>query len=257
MHMAHIKYRFSQYLSHVMSKSGCILSFLRLAYGPLSLFSIMKNSQSSSDEPKTIHFPGAATAEDTVLLCWNRYKKVFFVCLAAAIVGLLCMQAYDFIKAERLKSTQEAFLNAIQKHHEKAFTEAYPHDPLAGLVLIEQGDQFSAQGNYTEAAKAFALATTALKNNALAGRAYVSQGMALALEGDIQQANIIFEKTANNPILLPAYRAEAAYQRALLAVQANDMTSVNHWLTIVLTLPEGGIWSQKAQMLRTIVPIAP
>lgn len=192
--------------------------------------------------------------EDRLWLYWNRFKGGIIACIAAAILGLIGMQGYHYLQEARLKEVQRAFLAACANNERPLFITTYPHAPLAGIACLEQAQILQDKGDIAGAARVFEQAFTPLKDSPLLGRARLGQALALALNHNTAEAITCFENIARDKALLDTFRAEAAYQRALLAVQAEDNETAADWVTQAIEMPEAGLWAHKAEMLRLVLP---
>lgn len=212
----------------------------------------------NKDAKNIISFTTEATPEispeDRLWLYWNRFKGGIIACIAAAILGLIGMQSYHYLKAARLKEVQGAFLAACTNNERPLFITTYPHSPLTGIACLEEAQLLQDKGDMAGAAHVFEQAFGPLKNSPLLGRARLGQALALALSHNTAEAITCFESIAGDKTLLDTFRAEAAYQRALLAVQAEDNEAAAHWVSQAMEMPEAGLWAHKAEMLRLVLP---
>ncbi len=192
--------------------------------------------------------------EERLLLYWNRFKGAILACILAMILGLVSVQGYRLLKEARLKEVQEAFLNASSHDELALFAKTYPDEPLAAVALLEEAQVLRDRGDFEAAARVFHQAALPLKHSPLEGRALLGEAMSLALGNKIENAIPIFESIAKDETLLDVFRAEAAYQRALLALQAGDSKEAGQWAGYAESIPHAGLWGQKVEMIQLVLP---
>lgn len=213
----------------------------------------IKNMEPSNPK-KIIHLnPENATelsAEDQLWFYWQKVRGPLTVLLVTGLVGLGGYQAFNWFQAKRTNTIQEAYLASCENDERLVFAKTYPNDPLAGIALMEEALIAQSKSNWEDAAKLYEMAIKPLSGSVLSAQAQLQYGKCSASLEDTHNAARAFEAVFANTNALQSFRAEAAYERILLALQVGDHTQVKEWFDKLMQMEEAGFWLQKAQMLQ-------
>lgn len=207
-----------------------------------------------SNPKKVIHLNSKITAEmpveDQVWFCWQKIQKPLTGILLALAIGFIGYKAFDWFKAKRSTIVQEAYLASCINGERLLFATTYPKETLAGVALMEEALTHQSQNNWEEAAKLYQLAISPLKGSILEGQAQLQYGKCSAALQKKEEAAMAFESVFADSEALEGFRAEAAYERILLAIEAENMQVAKEWMEKLMVMEEAGFWLQKAQMLQ-------
>jgi hypothetical protein len=206
-----------------------------------------------TDPKKVIHLNSeimaAVPVEDRIWLYWQKAKQPILFGALAVLLGFAGYKGYEWFQAKRLQNIQETYLNSLKNNERLAFAKTYPNEPLAGVALMEEGFAKQDASEWAAAAEAFEHAVAPLKGSPLQAQAKLQQAKCLVALKNQDQAIVLFEGVFNDAEAFQSFRAEAAYERALIALEMGDNPLAKSWLEKIETLEQAGFWTQKAQSL--------
>lgn len=208
-----------------------------------------------SNPKKIIHLNNSANAaeldiEDQFWFYWQKARVPLTLIVTVGLIALAGYQGFDWLQAKRLKTVQEAYLDSCINNERLVFAQAYPNESLSGIALMEEALDAQAKNNWEEASKLYKMAIKPLAGSILAAQAQLQYAKcAASLEATDEAAQALEAIFADSQVL-QSFRAEAAYERILLALQSNDRDNAKEWFAKLTSIAEAGFWLQKAQMLQ-------
>lgn len=200
-----------------------------------------------------------AEFEDKLWLFWNRNKSYIITAILAAFFATIAVQGVHVYRKNRLLAVQEEFAAATTGEQKIAFATTHPGNPLAAIALLSAADeQYTAQ-SFDRAASLYAdAAIAAAKTPELKARATLGQGIALARGGNVSQAMDVLQALAGDTSAADAFRAQAAYHFATLALENGQTDRARSSLQSILALRYAGPWREQAEdLLRTKPQLQP
>jgi len=195
-----------------------------------------------------------ADIEDRVWLFWKRNRSTIIAVIAAAVIVTVGISGYDLWKANRTDKVQDAYLAAETPQALAAFAQEYQGEALAAVAALRLADEDYRAGQFEKAAALYAQAAPELKvAPELQQRARLGEAVALFMSGKDAKAEKL-KAFAQDGTVFDAYRAQADYQLALIAVEAKDYLTARSWLEQLAALPQSGIWAERAQVLVSLKP---
>ncbi|MEY2880316.1 MAG: hypothetical protein RLZZ15_2696 [Verrucomicrobiota bacterium] len=199
----------------------------------------------------------AATAtsfEDKLHLFWRDHRgKVYAVVGLVAAAGLGKF-ALDYLAAQKEKSVQSAFVAATTTDQRKAFAAAHQDHPLAGIALLNAGDDAFKAGKSADAATNYDQAAKALKTGPLAARAKLGAAVAKILAGKTAEGATELKQLADDAAQAKDQRSEAAYHLVTLAADAGNSADVQKYSDLLGRIAKDSAWFMRASALRASLP---
>lgn len=195
-----------------------------------------------------------ADIEDRVWLFWKRHRFTIISTIIVVAVVVIGASVYGVWQKQRTASMQEAYQNAQTAEALAAFAEDYKGQALAAVAAVQLADEAYKAGDFARAAAGYASALSDLKPAPmLQQRVRLGQAIALIRAGQDPKAEKLIA-LAQDTSVYDAYRAQADYQLALIAVEAKDYVAARSWIEQLAALPQAGIWAERAQMLVSLKP---
>lgn len=195
-----------------------------------------------------------ADIEDRVWLFWKRNRTTIIGIIAVVVVVTLSFSVYDLWKSQRAEKVQNAYLSAENPQALAAFAEQYKGEALAAVAALQLADDAYRAEQYDKAAGLYAEAVPALKPAPeLQQRARLGEAVSVFLAGKDPKAEKL-TAFAQDGTVYDAYRAQADYQLALIAVEAKDFLTARSWLEQLASLTQSGVWAERAQTLVALKP---
>lgn len=196
-----------------------------------------------------------ADFDDKLWLWWQQNRNFILIAAAVLIVGSIGIEGYKVIQKQSYANMQSDYnASAATAAELEAFGKSNDDNPLGGFAFVEVADERFAEGAYFEAAELYAQAASALKGTLMEGRARNGQAAATYQNGNIDAAAAYFAQVADDATLVSAYRAEAAYHRALIHVERSEKAAATEWLERTEALDGSGVWASRVQQLRRFIP---
>lgn len=192
--------------------------------------------------------------DERVWLFWQRNKGFIIVVVVFVLAAVLGTGIFDWMRQQKIASTQEAYLEAVKNDTLSLFAIDHANSPLAGITLLAEADAAYQQGNFEKAAQDYPKAAESLKNNPAGTRARIGYGMTLFKQGNIPSARNALTLVSSDESLNDASRAEAHYLLAEMALTLNEPENALKHLDAIQTLTYAGNWNMRAEMLRMNAP---
>ena len=218
-------------------------------------------SPASPDERNLVNVDDAfqeADIDDRLWLWWQKNGRTLLYGLAAVALVIIGREVYQFSRERAVETMQDRFLKAAAAENEtplKDFGKANSDEPLGAFALLKAANAIYAEGEYSNAAMAYATAAEALETApVLRSRARIGQGMALVDAGDAERGLAILERVARDDTVLASLRAEAAFRLAMTAMNNGDAAKAGSWLGEILAINPGQQWERQVNLLLELDP---
>lgn len=223
------------------------------------MFSSMKDSKHSrKDSTKRADMTSTLLTglpfEEKFWYFWNKYSRYIILVSILLVLGFLGYQGMSLYKKGQIKELQEQYRVAFKEGREREFAEANIKEPLAGSVFLLTGDKFIDEANYDQAIENYKKALISLKSTIFGGRARLGIAFAAQMKVDLPLAKKLFQELVDDSKIVGAIRGEAAFHMALLSLEEKDFSKAREYIDIIGRLPNAGIWTQKATLLRDSTP---
>lgn len=186
--------------------------------------------------------------EDRISIYWMENKGFINGCvfvLALLIIALNGMRIYKNHAEARL---QASYSEALANETLADFAQANSNKDLGGLAALTVADQAYAAGEFEKALNFYSIATDALADNILAGRARLGQAFANFYNGNDSDALAQLADIAANSSLAEVARAEAAYHLAVEADVAGRTEEYDRYVAQIEASPIASQWQQRLAM---------
>lgn len=190
-----------------------------------------------------------AQFEDKVWLFWERNKGAVIGAIAAVIIVVIGVLAWNQLQQSKLRQLQAEFSAAQTTEEQIAFAAANPSHPLAGIALLSAADHYYADEDFEQAAASYLNAAAPLHHNPeLYGRALIGAGIAQARLGDTSAALQHLRRAATDLKVADALRAEAHYHASVIERDLGETEQATRSLQAILALQYAGLWHNRAEI---------
>lgn len=193
----------------------------------------------------------APSFEDRLRLFWQKNSKVVTVVLIVILLAIAAKEGWEYLAAQRDRELGQTYAAATTPAQVKSFAAANPQHPLGGVAHLRMADDSYAEGHYSDAIADYEQAAAILKTGPLASRARLGQAMAKLLAGRTADAEAALKAFAADSKEVKAYRAEAMYHLASLAVSSGKVADVKTYSDQLMQLDPTSPWTQRALTLRS------
>jgi hypothetical protein len=193
--------------------------------------------------------------EDRLWVFWRKQRKNIVGLLAVIAAGLLIWQGWVAYAAHAAATLQADYQAANGATELLAFAQAHPEAPLGKFAQLEGADDLYKDSKFKEAADAYAQAATVWGDDEKGQRARLGQAMALIQAGDNKTGSELLEALSNDASVLENYRAEAAYDLVILAIQAGDNAGAAKWVERVKEFKTNNAWLNQIGTLGEVAPL--
>lgn len=193
--------------------------------------------------------------EERLRQWWVKNGKSVYVVVIVVLLSILGKGGWEYYQQEQEKGIQADFARASTPEKLKAFISQHPTHSLSGVASLRLGDDAYSAGNYVDAQANYQRAADVLKAGPFAGRARLGLAVSKIAGGQKAEGEEKLKQLANDVAALKPVRAEAAYHFATLAVESGRTEEAARYLDLASTVDQGGLWSQRAMMLRATLPV--
>lgn len=193
---------------------------------------------------------GAAELAANVQTFWEKNRGVIIAGCVAGVVAIAALEGWRLMQASRDQSVRDEFAQAgTDTAKLSRFATENSGHPLAGAAQLMVADQKFEAGDFKAAADAYAKAAAAGDLGVLAGRARLGEAMSKLQAGDQAGGDAALAAVSADAALPKAVRAEAAYHRASLALEAGKKDDALKFAGEVKTIDANGLWSRRADSI--------
>ncbi len=211
---------------------------------------IMGESISVSDERKTVILDEDLEGlefEDKAWLYWKRNKTFIITMIVLVFAIIVGVKGWKIYKSDSFNSLASAYEKASTSEQLEAFAKANSGTALAGVALLQNADALYEAKDYAKAAETYKAACADLDGQVLLGRALLGQAMSVAQSGKSADGKKLLDDIAANKDLSGAYRAEAAFNSAMISLSGGDAKTAKEMLEKIIANPQSAYWAQAAQ----------
>ena len=193
--------------------------------------------------------------DEQLRIFWEKNHNTLYVGCALVVLTIIGRYAYDALVAQREAAIEAAYTVATTPAKLQAFARDNADHPLAGVTWLKLADDAYAAGSFSEALVNYDKAAAALPGTPFATRALLGKGMCQIQSGKTAEGTAVLRQLEGDAAQLKAVRSEAAYHLAALAFAAGDFGEVVKLTDLVMQLDAGGLWGQRALLLRVRTPV--
>ncbi len=195
----------------------------------------------------------APTFEDKLHIFWKNNGKAVLALCVVVLLGIVAYGAYGAMQRSKELDIEKAYADAKTNDQLKAFAAANPDHTLAGIASLRLADEAYTAGKSADAIAGYEKAAAALKTGPLAGRALLGKALSKAQAGKAADAVTDLKSLVADGAQPKGLRAEAIYQLASLAAEANDGAEVQKFSDQLQQLDPNSPWSARVAVLRATV----
>lgn len=199
-------------------------------------------------------FKETASMEELIQIYWDKYSRRIILVLVLITFCFAGYKGVKYYKQQQLEILQHQYQDAKKEGKELALAEENPREPLSGAVFVENADAFYTAGKYDEAIKYYRMALKPLAKTIVVDRVRLGIGISMIMSGDKEGGMKELDLLVNDRKVQGIFRAEAAYQAAILSLKNENYTKANEYLGSLSHIANAGIWAQKGEMLKDGTP---
>ncbi|MEO7598698.1 MAG: hypothetical protein ABIV50_07190 [Opitutus sp.] len=196
----------------------------------------------------------APTFEERLRIFWQKNSKVVTVVLIVVLLLIIGKGAWEYLAAQKEQDIEQAYGAATTPAQIKAFALANPQHSLAGVAHVRIGDDAYSEGRFSDAIGSYEQGIAILKSGPLASRARLGLAMAKLQSGRGADAEAALKAFGADSKEIKAYRAEAYYHLASLAVASGNAADLRTYSDQLMQLDPASPWTQRALTLRASLP---
>jgi predicted negative regulator of RcsB-dependent stress response len=186
--------------------------------------------------------------EDRISIYWMENKGFISSCIFVLALLIIAFNGMRIYKDHAEAKLQAAYSEALSNETLSDFAEAHANKDLGGLAALTVADQAYTAKEFEKALNFYSIATGALEDNILAGRARLGQAFANFYNGNESDALAQLADIANDSNLAEVARAEAAYHLAIEADSAGRSEDYDRYVTQIQASTLGTQWQQRIAM---------
>lgn len=199
--------------------------------------------------------PPDADAEERFNDFWKKNGVMIFGAIAVVAIVITGVQGFELLQERNQRKVQAVFAEANSNDARLTFAADHPDHPLAGVALLEVADAEYAAGDFLQAANHYqgAIEPLAEAQSPLAGRARLGAAMALLRQGD-DEALLRLDDIARDAEVIETVRAQAAYHRAVVALERDDDAAARSALDLLGSFDAAPRWQADGERLAARLP---
>jgi len=213
-----------------------------------------QENQADADERNlaaTRELDAALPPEERIKLWWEKNRGMLVFGAALILLVAIAYQGLRLYRQSYEAKVQDAWTAIESMEDRKSFAEAHEGHPLAGLAYLQLAEDAYLNADYPTAENYFRKAEEALAEPVFKGKARIGFAVSAAREGDRETAIQALESLATDPEGLHSIRSEAAYHRAILALEEEDSDVLDQYFDLLTTLRYSQGWISRLQEIRS------
>jgi len=191
--------------------------------------------------------------EDRMWVFWKRQQGNILRLATVACLGVIGWQGWILYQQHAANQLQTEYQALDGASSLLSFAQSHPDNTLGKLAQLEAADAFYKDGKFADASKAYAQAAAIWSTETYGQRARLGQALSQLQSGDATGGRQQLEALAQDTQAVDNYRAEAAFNLAVLAIQSHDKATASKWLDKVKTFKNSQSWSSEATTLSQII----
>ncbi len=208
--------------------------------------------ESADRDPKSVAAgapPIDSGMDERLHAFWLRNRQALLVFCVLVFVGYLGKAGWEYFQNQKETDVVQEFAAAGTPDKLKAFSEAHPDHPLAGVAQLRVADAAYAVGAIDTAAVAYGRAAELLKTGPLAARAQLGLAMTKLQSGQTASGEAALNQLAQDAHQYKAIRTEATYQLASFAASSGRASDVQKYSVQLMQIDPNSPWTQRAYEL--------
>jgi len=185
---------------------------------------------------------------------WQKNRNAIFAVCVLALLAVAAKGGWELFAAQREKGIAADYVAATTSEKLHDFAHEHRGSTLAGVAHLRLADDEYAAGKYTDAVVDYTQAATALAGTPFAGRAQLGAAIARIQAGGAADGEARLKQIADDPALLKAVRAEAAYDLASAAADEGRADDAKKFAARAQQIDPDGLWARRAIDLTTKQP---
>lgn len=194
------------------------------------------------------------TFEDKLHQFWQKNRAIVLGLCVVVLAAILGKGVWEKVQHNKELDVQAAFQAANSPEKLRAFVNAHPGHPLAGVAELQMADEAYSAGRVADALTGYEKAAASLKTGPLAVRAQLGKALAKIQTGKtadgISELKLIAEDTAQ----FKAVRSEATYHLASLALEAGNAEDLQKYVGQLNQIDPASMWARRAMNLQANLP---
>ncbi|MDP4694157.1 MAG: hypothetical protein NWS00_06385 [Opitutales bacterium] len=183
--------------------------------------------------------------EDRISMYWMENKGFITGCVTVLALIIIAFNGMRMYKDHAVKQLQANYAEAQAADTLADFAKANSNKELGGLAALTTADAAFEAEEFTKALEFYQIASSALADNILAGRAALGEAFSPYRSGIAEAGLAKLNAIAANSSLPESARAEAAYHLAIEADVAGRSAEFDSYVAQINEMPLAGAWQQR------------
>jgi predicted negative regulator of RcsB-dependent stress response len=183
--------------------------------------------------------------EDRVSMYWMENKGFVISCILALAIVLIGFNGARIYKDHAEDALKAEFAAADEAGTLESFAKENSSKAIGGFAALTIADEAYQAKEFEKAAEFYQIASEALSDSILTGRALLGHAFALFNADQAETGLAKLGAIANNAELAESIRAEAAYHLAIEADLNGDSEAYEAYVTQINSSPLAGPWQQR------------
>mgnify|MGYP006277647307 CR=1 FL=1 len=188
--------------------------------------------------------------EEKIKLWWERNRAALALGVIIALLMVVGFQGLRIYRQSFDAKVQEAWLAIDSEETRLAFAESHGTHPLGSLAYLQLADTAYGEGDYETANSYYEQAGEGAAEPLFQGRARLGYAVTSIHTGALDSGKTLLEKIARDPNELQAVRAEAAYHRAILAIEEGQPEVFQTFNQLLFSLGHSQGWITRLETAR-------
>jgi len=185
------------------------------------------------------------SVEDRISMYWMENKGFIIGCITALAFALIALNGLRIYKDHSIENLKADYANALAEETLESFAEANANKELGGVAALAVADQAFEAETYEKAIQFYQIASGALEDGILSGRAQLGEAFALYQNGQTSEGIAQLSAIAANESLAESVRGEAAYHLALEADLNGNNEAYDAYVAQIESMPLASSWQQR------------
>jgi len=192
---------------------------------------------------------------DLVLIgFWEKNREIVVIACLVILGVILGRAGWQYYSSQKEIGVQREYVEAATPEQLRAFAEAHPDHPLAGVAELRVADTAYQAGQNADALAAYTRAESLLKTGVLAARAQLGAAIIKIQTGQTAEGVAALQQLANDTKGFANIRAEATYHLASVAAEAGRADETRQLSTQLMQIDPSSPWTQRVFALQAKLP---
>jgi predicted negative regulator of RcsB-dependent stress response len=181
---------------------------------------------------------------------WKQYGSTILIYGVVALVVFLGAQGWKQYSSGREVALRNQYGELETLEAKLEFARNNPNHPLSGFTYLQAGKAAYEAKEFDKAAGYYLQAGKVIKDPALLSVVWMGEANSLRESGKESEAVRVLERIANEENFAEGIRAEAMFQRIVLALKRGDSQTVEHYTKLLESADPSQVWVQRLDSIK-------